>query len=70
MTRKMKTIILGLLDFYSRVLSFDKGLLSFLAPGGACRQSPTCSVYTKQMVERHGSLKGLILGGKRILSCR
>ncbi|OGE19555.1 hypothetical protein A3A14_02915 [Candidatus Daviesbacteria bacterium RIFCSPLOWO2_01_FULL_43_38] len=66
----MKLLILSLLDFYSQVLSFDKGLLSFLAPGGACRQEPTCSVYTLQMVEKYGVVRGLYLGGKRILSCR
>ena len=69
-SNRMKTAILFLLNFYSRVLSFDRGVLSFLAPGGACRQEPTCSVYTGQMVEKYGVVKGLILGGKRILSCR
>lgn len=66
----MKKIILSLLRFYTQVLSFDRGLLSFLAPGGACRQEPTCSVYTGQMVEKYGVVRGLILGGKRILKCR
>lgn len=66
----MKTLVVALINFYSYFLSFDKGLLSFLAPGGACRQTPTCSVYTKQMVEKYGVTRGLILGGKRILSCR
>lgn len=66
----MKTIILFLIDFYRKFLSFDTGLLSFLAPGGACRQTPTCSLYTRQMIVKYGLMRGLILGGKRILSCR
>lgn len=66
----MKKVVLVILEFYTQVLSFDRGVLSFLAPGGACRQEPTCSVYTGQMVEKYGVVKGLILGGKRILSCR
>lgn len=66
----MKTITIFLIDFYRKFLSFDNGLLSFLAPGGACRQNPTCSMYTRQMIVKYGLMKGLVLGGKRILTCR
>ena len=66
----MKKIVISLIDFYRHYLSFDRGLLAFLAPGGACKQTPTCSLYARQMVEKYGVIKGLILGGKRILSCR
>lgn len=66
----MKNIVLFLIDFYREFLSFDKGLLSFLAPGGSCRQNPTCSLYTRQMVVKYGLIKGLKLGFKRILLCR
>lgn len=62
--------MIGLIGFYQRYLSFDRGLLSVLAPGGACKYNPTCSEYTRQMVLKHGIIKGLKLGGKRILSCR
>lgn len=34
-----------------------------------CRFSPTCSLYTQQMIYRYGILKGGVLGLKRILSC-
>ncbi|MFH0937361.1 MAG: membrane protein insertion efficiency factor YidD [Candidatus Daviesbacteria bacterium] len=66
----MKKIILFLINFYTNFLSFDKGLFSVFTPGGACKYFPTCSVYTRQMVEKYGIIKGLTLGGKRILSCR
>lgn len=66
----MKLIIVWLIDFYKLFLSFDGGLLSVLAPGGACKHYPTCSMYTREMVLKHGSLKGLALGAKRIISCR
>lgn len=66
----MKKIVLKAINFYTQVLSFDRGILSFLAPGGSCRQTPTCSAYTKQMVEKYGATRGLALGGRRILSCR
>ncbi len=51
-------------------LSFDKGILAVFAPGGACKNSPTCSEYTKQMINKNGIIRGIILGGRRILSCR
>ncbi|MFA5932653.1 MAG: membrane protein insertion efficiency factor YidD [Microgenomates group bacterium] len=66
----MRPIVLFLIDFYRKFLSFDRGLLSFLAPGGACRQTPTCSLYTRQMIIKYGLMRGLILGGKRIIKCR
>lgn len=66
----IKKIVMELIKFYQTFLSFDRGLLSIIAPGGACKYSPTCSEYTKQQVERLGVLRGIILGGRRILSCR
>lgn len=66
----MKSIFKGLISLYQIFFSFDKGLLSFLAPGGACKYSPTCSEYTKQMIEKYGIIEGLIKGVKRISSCR
>lgn len=66
----MKLLLVKLIEVYQTWLSFDKGLLSFLAPGGACKYSPTCSEYTKDAILQYGPIKGLILGGKRILSCR
>jgi putative membrane protein insertion efficiency factor len=35
----------------------------------ACRFTPTCSEYTRQAVERHGSFKGFVLGLKRLSRC-
>ncbi|MDO8638909.1 MAG: membrane protein insertion efficiency factor YidD [Candidatus Daviesbacteria bacterium] len=66
----MKYLLLKLIEFYQTFLSFDKGMLAVFAPGGACKNSPTCSEYTKQMINKHGIIRGIILGGKRILSCR
>lgn len=65
----MKTLVISMINFYQKYLSFDRGVLMTLAPGGACKYSPTCSEYTKQMIERYGILKGLKLGIRRILSC-
>ncbi len=43
----------------------------FISPilGTNCRFYPPCSTYTYQAIERHGVLKGVFLGVKRILKC-
>ncbi len=59
-----------LINFYQSYLSFDKGVLSLLAPGGACRYPLSCSEYTKQAVLKYGPFMGIWMGLKRIWSCR
>ncbi|MBI2011460.1 membrane protein insertion efficiency factor YidD [Candidatus Daviesbacteria bacterium] len=66
----MSKILLSLIDFYQKFLSFDHGVLSYFAPGGSCRNYPTCSQYTKQMIAEYGSIRGVYLGLRRIISCR
>jgi len=43
----------------------------FISPllGNSCRFYPSCSQYTLEAVERHGVVKGLLLGAWRILRC-
>lgn len=57
----MKFLILGFISFYQKFIS---KLL-----GRNCRFYPTCSHYTYQAVEDHGTIIGLYLGIKRILKC-
>lgn len=66
----MKKLLISLIEFYQTFLSFDKGLLSVFAVGGACRNEISCSEYTKQSIEDFGILKGAVMGAKRIWSCR
>ena len=66
----MRKLFTKLIEFYQIYLSFDHGILAFLAPGGACRFEISCSEYTKRMVDELGVFKGSLLGIKRIWSCR
>ncbi len=35
----------------------------------SCRYYPSCSNYTLEALEKHGALKGTVMGGARILRC-
>lgn len=37
--------------------------------GGACRFEPSCSNYMIEALEKHGAIKGMLLGLFRILRC-
>lgn len=37
--------------------------------GNACRFTPTCSEYTIEALEKHGFIKGSVLGIKRLFRC-
>jgi putative membrane protein insertion efficiency factor len=45
-------------------------ILTFIAgPGSGCRFDPTCSQYMIEAVEKHGVLRGLWLGLRRLMRC-
>jgi len=66
----MKRLLVSLIDFYQKYLSFDKGALAYFAPGGACKYHVSCSQYTKEVIGEFGVIEGSWLGLKRIWSCR
>lgn len=47
---------------------FYKKFISANLPA-RCRYYPTCSNYALQAIEKHGVIKGIILGAWRILRC-
>ena len=51
-----------------RLINAYQSSLSLLI-GNQCRFYPTCSQYTKEAIEIHGSLRGTALGIRRICSC-
>lgn len=66
----MKTLVLALIRFYQKYLNFNHPLMKTLfLTDSACRFSPTCSQYTAQAIEKHGLIKGVLFGFKRILRC-
>lgn len=66
----MSWLAIKAIEFYQVFLSFDTGMLRFLAPGGACRYPVRCSEYTKIKIREKGVIRGVWLGFKRIISCR
>jgi putative membrane protein insertion efficiency factor len=58
--------------FFSRlavsILDLYKRFVSPWLPR-ACRFEPTCSVYARQAIERHGLGKGSAMAVKRLLRC-
>lgn len=64
----MKKILIKLIKIYQKTISPDHGWLS----GGeqrVCKFYPTCSQYMIDAVEKHGSIKGVMMGLRRISRC-
>ena len=49
-------------------LRFYKRFLSPLLPP-MCRFDPTCSIFMMQAIEKHGTLRGVWLGIRRLARC-
>ena len=47
---------------------FYRKFISPLKPP-CCRYYPTCSAYAVKAIEKHGVIKGTLLGGWRLLRC-
>jgi hypothetical protein len=59
----MKKLILKLLEFYKKYLSPGRFGIKI------CRFEPSCSRYTFEAVQKYGVIKGILLGGWRVLRC-
>lgn len=57
----MKKIFIGLIRGYQKVIS------PLFPP--SCRYYPTCSNYSVQAIQKHGAIKGSLMGISRILRC-
>lgn len=66
----MKKLVLSSIRLYQHTLFFHNELFKVLfLSDRVCRFEPTCSNFTYKAVEKYGTMKGLLLGFKRILRC-
>ena len=65
----LKKIVIFLINFYQKTLSFDHGPLKKLYPYGFCRFYPSCSQYSLEAVEKYGIIKGSLKALWRIIRC-
>jgi len=54
-------LLIGLIRAYQ--LTFSPFL------GGACRFEPSCSVYAREAIERHGAWRGSLFALRRLTRC-
>jgi uncharacterized protein len=57
----MRALLIGLIAVYRY------GVSPLLGP--SCRFYPSCSCYAQESIERHGSVRGLVLALRRIARC-
>jgi len=57
----LRGILMGLIRVYQWTLS------PMLGP--CCRFHPSCSCYAHEAIERHGVIRGVWLGTRRLLRC-
>ncbi|MCK5416021.1 membrane protein insertion efficiency factor YidD [Candidatus Parcubacteria bacterium] len=64
-----KYILIRILKFYQKTISFDHGFFKFLYPNGYCKYYPTCSNYAISAIEKYGFVKGGLKSIWRVLRC-
>jgi hypothetical protein len=57
------------IKFYQKFLSFDQSFWGKKLGVKVCIHTPTCSQYTYEAIDRHGLIKGSVMGFFRILRC-
>jgi len=65
----MKNILLAVIRFYQKTLSFDHGFLKSFKPFGQCKFYPTCSEYACLAIKKYNLIKAVFLILKRIIHC-
>lgn len=64
-----KNIGKTMIRVYQKTFSFDHAFWAQPEKIRICLHQPSCSQYTYEAVDRHGLIKGSIMGGARITRC-
>lgn len=64
-----KRLVLLLIRIYQKLFSFDHSFWANPKAYRVCVFHPSCSEFTYQAIEKHGLIKGGILGVVRIIRC-
>ena len=57
------------IELYQRTLSPDHSPRKVNYPYGYCRHYPSCSEYSKLVINKHGAIKGVGISIFRIVQC-
>ena len=64
-----KRIGMGMIRVYQKTLSTDHSFWAQQEKVRVCIHYPSCSQYTYEAIDKHGLVKGSIMGGARIMRC-
>ena len=62
-------MVITIIRFYQKTLSFDHGPMKSLYPLGFCRFNPSCSEYSIQAIQKYGIFRGGLKACWRVLRC-
>ncbi|OGZ04794.1 MAG: hypothetical protein A2648_00790 [Candidatus Lloydbacteria bacterium RIFCSPHIGHO2_01_FULL_41_20] len=67
----MKNVFSSIILIYQKLFSPETGVITtnLTPPRPTCAFYPTCSEYTRLSIIKHGALKGILLGLKRVSRC-
>ncbi len=68
---KLKIYLIKLINFYQKILSPAKKFLEYFGflKNNSCVFYPSCSEYTKEVINKYGIRKGSYLSLLRIIRC-
>ncbi len=58
-----------MIRIYQKVFSFDHAFWAHPEKFRVCIYYPSCSEYTYEAIDRHGLIKGIIMGLFRVMRC-
>ncbi len=65
----MRTVLLALIRLYQYALSPDHSFWARRLGLRFCRFRPTCSMFARQAIERHGAIGGAAMVIARLIRC-